>query len=260
MEESALARRLSASRTRRMASWRRRPGRTMPRVPSEVLLLAIAQIAVVMAGFTAVTSALTPQGGSWRTGQRLRQRAIVSTSFNVVFESLLPVIAFAWFGDAHTALVLSSAAVALYTGWVVAFAGPAVSQDRRDSHAERPAALRPGPPRLPAVRGERDRIRVRRRLRSRAVRPAVRCGDQLLHACGGSVELNAAASKVTTGAFRVSCDPRPRTGCSEAWHRTCFGSTRSWVRIPPPRPSLTHAVSTSPRRPPGAWCATTCER
>ena len=92
----------------------------MPRVPSEVLLLAIAQIAVVMAGFTAVTSALTPQGGSWSTGQRIRQRAIVSTSFNVVFESLLPVIAFAWFGDAQTALVLSSAAVALYTAWVVA--------------------------------------------------------------------------------------------------------------------------------------------
>jgi hypothetical protein len=91
----------------------------MPRVPSEVLL-AIAQIAVVMAGFTAVTSALTPPGGSWSPGQRIRQRAIVSTSFNVVFESLLPVIAFAWFGDARTALVLSSAAVAVYAGWVVA--------------------------------------------------------------------------------------------------------------------------------------------
>jgi hypothetical protein len=92
----------------------------MPRVPSEVLLLAIAQVAVVIAGFTAVTSALTPPGGSWSTDQRIRQRAIVSTSFNVVFESLLPVIAFAWFGDAGTALVLSSAAVALYGGWVVA--------------------------------------------------------------------------------------------------------------------------------------------
>ncbi len=38
----------------------------------------------------------------------------------MVFESLLPVIAFAWFGDARTALVLSSAAVAVYAGWVVA--------------------------------------------------------------------------------------------------------------------------------------------
>jgi hypothetical protein len=89
-------------------------------VPSEGLLLGIAQIAVVMAGFTAVTSALTPPGGSWSPDQRIRQRAIVSTSFNVLFESLLPVIAFAWFGDARTALVLSSVAVALYAGWVVA--------------------------------------------------------------------------------------------------------------------------------------------
>src|SRR6185369_10555739 len=85
----------------------------------EGLLLGIAQIAVVIAGFTAVTSALTPPGGSWSPDQRIRQRAIVSTSFNVVFESLLPVIAFAWFGDARTALVLSSAAVAIYGGWVV---------------------------------------------------------------------------------------------------------------------------------------------
>ena len=89
-------------------------------MPSEGLLLGIAQIAVVMAGFTAVTSALTPPGGSWSPDQRIRQRAIVSTSFNVLFESLLPVIAFAWFGDARTAMVLSSVAVALYAGWVVA--------------------------------------------------------------------------------------------------------------------------------------------
>jgi hypothetical protein len=94
-------------------------GRTMPSVPGDVLLIGIAQIAVVIAGFTAVTSALTPPGGSWSPDLRIRQRAIVSTSFNVVFESLLPVIAFAWFGDARTALVLSSGAVALYAVWVV---------------------------------------------------------------------------------------------------------------------------------------------
>ncbi len=71
----------------------------MPRVPNESLLLGIAQISVVIAGFTAVTSALTPPGGSWSPDQRIRQRAIVSTSFNVLFESL---------------------PVALYAGWVVA--------------------------------------------------------------------------------------------------------------------------------------------
>ena len=88
-------------------------------MPGDVLLIGIAQIAVVMAGFTAVTSALTPPGGAWSADMRIRQRAIVSTSFNVVFESLLPVIAFAWFADARNALVLSSAAVAVYGGWVV---------------------------------------------------------------------------------------------------------------------------------------------
>jgi hypothetical protein len=91
----------------------------MPRVPNDVLLIGIAQIAVVIAGFTAVTSALTPPGGAWSQDHRIRQRAIVSTSFNVVFESLLPVIAFAWLGDARTALVYSSAAVAVYATWVV---------------------------------------------------------------------------------------------------------------------------------------------
>jgi hypothetical protein len=94
-------------------------GRTLATVPSDGLLLGIAQIAIVIAGFTAVTSALTPPAGTWSPDQRIRQRAIVSTSFNVVFEALLPVIAFAWFADARTALVLSSAVVALYGTWVV---------------------------------------------------------------------------------------------------------------------------------------------
>jgi hypothetical protein len=98
---------------------RERPGRTLRRVPSEALLLGIAQIAVVIAGFTAVTSALTPPGGSWSPDHRIRQRAIVSTSFNVVFESLLLLIVFAWLGDAHAAIVLSSALVAVYATAVV---------------------------------------------------------------------------------------------------------------------------------------------
>lgn len=84
------------------------------------LLFGIVQVAVVVAGFTAVTAALTPPGGSWSPDQRIRQRAIVSTSFNVVFEGLLGIIALAWFADARLALVLSSAAVAVYTIWVVA--------------------------------------------------------------------------------------------------------------------------------------------
>jgi hypothetical protein len=89
----------------------------------EALLLGIASIAAVIAGFTAVTAALTPPGGSWSQVHRIRQRAIVSTSFNVVFEALLPVIVFAGLADAREAVVVSSAIVALYAAWIVLFRG-----------------------------------------------------------------------------------------------------------------------------------------
>ena len=89
----------------------------------EALLLAIASIAAVLAGFAAVTAALTPSDGSWTQVHRIRQRAIVSTSFNVMFEALLPVIAFAWLGDARQAIVMSSALVAVYAAWIVVTRG-----------------------------------------------------------------------------------------------------------------------------------------
>ena len=89
----------------------------------EALLIGIAQLAVVVAGFTAVTSALTPPGGSWSPANRIRHRAIVSTSFNVMFESLLPVIAFAWLANERQALVGSSAVVAVWAAVVVAVRG-----------------------------------------------------------------------------------------------------------------------------------------
>jgi hypothetical protein len=92
-------------------------------MPGEPLLLSIATIAVVIAGFTAVTSTLAPPGGSWHPAMRIRQRAIVSTSLNVVFEALAPSIAFAWLGDARTALVAASLGVAMYTTVVVVVRG-----------------------------------------------------------------------------------------------------------------------------------------
>ena len=94
----------------------------------EVLLLGIASIAVAIAGFTAVTAALTPPGGSWSPAHRIRQRAIVSTSFNVVFEALLPVIVVAWLVDAHQALVVSSGVVAVYALWVIVTRGRQLSR------------------------------------------------------------------------------------------------------------------------------------
>lgn len=89
----------------------------------EALLVAIATIAGVVAGFTAVTAALTPPGGTWSPQLQIRHRAIVSTSFNVVFEALAPLIAFAWLEDAHSALVVTSAGVALYALGIVLWRG-----------------------------------------------------------------------------------------------------------------------------------------
>ena len=85
----------------------------------ETLLLGIASIAVAVAGFTAVTAALTPPGGAWSASHRIRQRAIVSTSFNVVFEGLVPIILYAWLADARASMVISSAAATIYLAWVV---------------------------------------------------------------------------------------------------------------------------------------------
>jgi len=88
-------------------------------VPGEALLIGIATIAVAVAGFTAVTSTLVPPSGSWSPAMRIRQRAIVSTSFNVVFESLAPLILFAALGDPRTAVVGASAGVAIYATGIV---------------------------------------------------------------------------------------------------------------------------------------------
>jgi hypothetical protein len=92
-------------------------------MPGEPLLLGIATIAVAVAGFTAVTATLVPPGGSWHPAMRIRQRAIVSTSFNVMFEALAPSIAFAWLGDARPALVVASAGVAVYATAIVTLRG-----------------------------------------------------------------------------------------------------------------------------------------
>jgi hypothetical protein len=92
-------------------------------MPGEPLLIGIATIAVVVAGFTGVTAALVPPGGAWPPAMRIRQRAIVSTSFNVVFEALVPSIAFAWLDDVRNALVVASAGVAVYATAIVIWRG-----------------------------------------------------------------------------------------------------------------------------------------
>jgi hypothetical protein len=88
-------------------------------MPGEALLIGIATIAVAVAGFTAVTSTLRPPGGTWAPAMRIRQRAIVSTSFNVVFEALVPLILYAATNDARSALTLASFGVAPYATAII---------------------------------------------------------------------------------------------------------------------------------------------
>jgi hypothetical protein len=80
----------------------------------EALLIGIATVAVVVAGFAAIAPGVTPDASHWTTGHRIRLRAIVSTSFNVTFESLLPVVLFPAVDNERATLVLASALVFAY--------------------------------------------------------------------------------------------------------------------------------------------------
>ena len=55
----------------------------------------------------------------WTAGQRFRLRGIVSTSFNVTFESLLPAVLFPALDDARATIVLSSAIVFVYALFII---------------------------------------------------------------------------------------------------------------------------------------------
>ena len=88
-------------------------------MPGEALFVGIATIAVVVAGFAAIAPGLASDRAGWTAGQRYRLRGIVSTSFNVTFESLLPAVIFPAFNDARTTLVVSSAIVFVYAVFVI---------------------------------------------------------------------------------------------------------------------------------------------
>lgn len=77
----------------------------------EGLLVGIATVGVVVAGFAAIAPGVSADASGWTASHRLRLRAIVSTSFNVTFESLLPVVLFPALGSERTSLVLASALV-----------------------------------------------------------------------------------------------------------------------------------------------------
>jgi len=99
-------------------------------MPGEALLVGIATIAVVVAGFAAIAPGLASDRVGWTAGQRYRLRGIVSTSFNVTFESLLPAVMFPALNEARTTLVLSSAIVFVYALFVIVVRGRQLIQAR----------------------------------------------------------------------------------------------------------------------------------
>jgi hypothetical protein len=88
-------------------------------MPGEALLIGIATIAVVVAGFAAIAPGLASGRTDWTVGQRYRLRGIVSTSFNVTFESLLPAVIYPAVNDVRTTLIIASAIVFVYALFVI---------------------------------------------------------------------------------------------------------------------------------------------
>jgi hypothetical protein len=88
-------------------------------MPGEGLLIGIATVAVVVAGFAAIAPGLAADRSAWTVGQRFRLRGIVSTSFNVTFESLLPAVLFPGLPSERATLVVSSALVFVYALFVI---------------------------------------------------------------------------------------------------------------------------------------------
>lgn len=85
----------------------------------EALLIGIATVAVVVAGFAAIAPGIAPDASHWTAGHRIRLRAIVSTSFNVTFEALLPAVLFPAFSDERATIVVASALVFAYLAFVI---------------------------------------------------------------------------------------------------------------------------------------------
>jgi hypothetical protein len=113
-------------------------------MPGEALLIGIATVAVVVAGFAAIVPGIAPDGAQWTVAHRIRRRAIVSTSFNVTFEALLPAVLFPAFNDERATLVTASALVFAYVLGVIGV---------RSVQLSRAGALRGLPARLSVAAG-----------------------------------------------------------------------------------------------------------
>ena len=89
----------------------------------EALLIGIGTFGIGTAGFAAVAASLRSESKLWTPVHSIRVRAIVSTSFNVAFESVVPVIAALIIPDFHLALVVASLITGIYALGVITIRG-----------------------------------------------------------------------------------------------------------------------------------------
>ena len=102
----------------------------MPPMEGDALLIGIGTFGIGTAGFAAVAASLRSESRLWTPAHSLRVRVIVSTSFNVAFESVVPLIAALLLGNVHSALVVASLVTGTYLLWIVAFRVRQIVQTR----------------------------------------------------------------------------------------------------------------------------------
>jgi hypothetical protein len=95
----------------------------MPPVEGDALLIGIGTFGIGTAGFAAVAASLRTESKRWTPVHSIRVRAIVSTSFNVVFESVVPLIAVLIIGDIRSAMVVASLITGTYALGVISIRG-----------------------------------------------------------------------------------------------------------------------------------------
>lgn len=96
----------------------------------DALLIGIGTFGIGTAGFAAVAASLRSESTRWTPIHSIRVRAIVSTSFNVAFESVVPLIAALIIRDVHSALVVASLVTGTYALGVIAIRGRQFVQTR----------------------------------------------------------------------------------------------------------------------------------
>lgn len=85
----------------------------------EGLLLGMAQIAIVTAGFASLASALRRESGTWTSWHGVRLRGLVTSSLSATMLSLLPLLLYAVTADEQISFTVASGVMAAYIATIM---------------------------------------------------------------------------------------------------------------------------------------------